>query len=109
MIKWLERNAAKRQLGCAVKHSVVETEDFEARQTGEFSKSVVDVAEVLLDAALVLVQHDPRRRGIRAAHVTGRLSPREESSYGICFLAWLAFRENSLTRLSETDVGGGAG
>jgi hypothetical protein len=59
----------------------------------------------LFDAALVFVQYCPRRRGILAGHVTGRLGPREEVSYGVCLSLGLALRENRLSCLYETDIG----
>lgn len=105
LIKGLEFNPGEYQLGRAAKHCIVETEDLEAWQIGECSKSVVEVREVLFDAALVFVQYCPRRRGILAGHVTGRLGPREEVSYGVCLSLGLALRENRLSCLYETDIG----
>jgi hypothetical protein len=68
MIERLGCNPGKRQLSCAVKHSVIEAEDFEARRAGKYSKSVVEVADAF-DQAHVWVYGDftltqpQRRRG----------------------------------------------
>jgi len=105
LIKGIEVKPGKCQLGRTDKHCVIEAEYFEAGQIGECLESAIEVGEVLFDATREFAQHHPRRRGIRVAHLTGRLDPREESADGVCFVPGLAFLGNSLACFYKTDIG----
>src|SRR5579863_3899672 len=73
-----------------VEHLVIEAEDIDAREGGENPEVVVELVEVLLDAAFVLVQYGSRDARVLRGDVPGRRCPGEKPSYGVRFGSWLA-------------------
>ncbi len=104
MIEGLGRETIKCKFGGAVKHGVIQTEDFDARKADKSLKSLVEIIKISLDATFELFQNNPRNRRFLLRHVNG-LGPCQELSYRFSFIAWLTFPENGLARFAQEDVG----
>ena len=105
MVEGFWRYTGERECRRPVEHGVIKAEDIYVRKGGENLEVVVELVEVVLDAALVLVQDGSRGARVLGDDVACRCCPREESPYGIRFGSWLALRADGLPCFAEADIG----
>jgi hypothetical protein len=87
------------------KHGVVEAENVDAGQAGECLEVVVELAEVLPDAALVLVQDGSRDGRVLGTDATRGCCQGEEMPESLHFFSRLALAADGLSRLADANVG----
>jgi hypothetical protein len=105
VVEWSWRDAGECQIGRTFEHGVVEAENVDAGQAGECLEVVVELAEVLPDAALVLVQDCSRDVRVPVADAACGCCPGEEMPKSVRFLSRLALAADGLSCLSDADVG----
>ena len=101
VVERVGRDPAECECCCAIEHRVIEAEDMNARKASENPESVVELVEVLLEAALVLVQD------VLAMLASSGVMLPAGVARGISFGSWLALRTDSLSCFSEANVGAG--